>query len=1024
MVEKDERARISVIVPVYGTEKYLNRCIESLLHQSYKNLEIIIVNDGSPGNPSEIIGKYTDPRIHFIDNQENQGLLRARICGSLQATGKYIAFVDSDDYVSSDFYRTLLTRAVETDSDIVIGKTVWQKSDEKYIYNFHESSLAFDTLEGEALQHAFFDQELQCYSWHTVWNKLYKKSLWDSCLPYFQSIDSHIVMTEDIFFSSLLFFHAKKAARVENDAYFYCVNEEASTNSENLSFQRFAKNMADMQTVFDSTERCLRSAGAEAYIIRALRAGRQHYARMWGNFAVHHFHEENENRQAKELLDTFCTDKGTQSVDEDYFFEKITTPWNGGLEYIKEQIQSSSQEYISFDVFDTLVLRPFYEPADLLQLLDLPFTEKTGSLISFSTLRMEAEEYARSLFAEKLHAEDVTMEEIYQIIVEEYKVSRTVADEMMQLEKANEIRFCRPRKAGVELFQLAQASGKKIVLITDMYLDRSTIETILHGCGIKGWDELLISSEERCLKYNGRLFLRALSRLGIRPNQLLHIGDGWKSDIEGSRQVGVSSIFFPKPTEIFENKIAGCTTNLCADLGKNAAGDFLDYAAAKKNPGFRCMQALVADWYFDNPYRTFHPQSDLNIDPCFIGYYVLGMHLSGLILWLHNCIGEMKPEELYFLSRDGWLLKKAYESAEMDNIPARYILTSRRALMPVTLDSTLDLYQMPIEYRAHSPATILSILDFMTKEEAGRECREEMEKEGKNAENVFSTLQEYQKFIHTYIIRWYDVSKHESAKKLVKTYYGSLSEKGLAFDMGYSGRIQASLCQASGRKIDAVFLHEDYQTSGRMKRSRHFRIRAFYPGRPEISGLVREYLFSGQEGSCIGFREASGSVVPVREQYQASYPERFTVARMQDFALQFVDRFFSWFKEYPLVMEYSPQEVSLPFEGFLRQPGEADLHVFSASYSEDLVFGAREKINIEQFFRQDLTARGWRVEKEKEARDKKPEVVMVPAEISPQDMKILNTVNKSAQWKRGIMWLLMDKKFFVKKLKNFFHRRL
>ena len=222
MLKSSSESTISVIVPVYGTEQYLDRCLNSLLNQSYPYLEIIVVNDGSPGNVADKMAEYKkDSRVSFVDNKENRGLLRTRVCGAKHATGDYIAFVDSDDYVSFDFYRSLLARAQETDSDITIGKTVWENNGDRYIYNYHEAALSFDTIRGEQIKESFFGQEYQCYSWHTIWNKLYKKELWDKCAAEFGTVEDHVIMTEDIYFSSILFFNAKVIYRVNHDAYFY-----------------------------------------------------------------------------------------------------------------------------------------------------------------------------------------------------------------------------------------------------------------------------------------------------------------------------------------------------------------------------------------------------------------------------------------------------------------------------------------------------------------------------------------------------------------------------------------------------------------------------------------------------------------------------------------------------------------------------------------------------------------------------------------------------------------------------------
>lgn len=105
--------KISLIIPVYGTEEYLERCIKSVIDQNYHNLEIIVVNDCSPGNAEELIHKLKkeDLRIKYIKHDQNLGLFQARITGAKEATGNYIAFLDSDDYVAFDFYYNLVNKS-------------------------------------------------------------------------------------------------------------------------------------------------------------------------------------------------------------------------------------------------------------------------------------------------------------------------------------------------------------------------------------------------------------------------------------------------------------------------------------------------------------------------------------------------------------------------------------------------------------------------------------------------------------------------------------------------------------------------------------------------------------------------------------------------------------------------------------------------------------------------------------------------------------------------------------------------
>ena len=110
---------ISVIVPVYKAEKYLDKCVQSIVNQTYKNLEIILVDDGSPDNCPEMCDEWAkkDSRIKVI-HKENGGVSSARNAGLDNSFGDYIGFVDSDDFIENDFYECLYDNLVENGADI------------------------------------------------------------------------------------------------------------------------------------------------------------------------------------------------------------------------------------------------------------------------------------------------------------------------------------------------------------------------------------------------------------------------------------------------------------------------------------------------------------------------------------------------------------------------------------------------------------------------------------------------------------------------------------------------------------------------------------------------------------------------------------------------------------------------------------------------------------------------------------------------------------------------------------------
>lgn len=202
---------ISVIVPIYNVEKYLDRCVDSIINQTYKNLEIILVDDGSPDNCPKMCDDYAkiDNRIKVV-HKENGGLSDARNVGMKVATGEYVSFIDSDDYISLDFYETLLQTMIDNDSDIVECGVVKFYEDN----NFDEYSddlkvTNYDTLDG--LEGLINENPFKQH----VWNKLYKSNI-ALDIPYAVG-----KLNEDEFWTYQIFGKAKKFTRINKTMYYY-----------------------------------------------------------------------------------------------------------------------------------------------------------------------------------------------------------------------------------------------------------------------------------------------------------------------------------------------------------------------------------------------------------------------------------------------------------------------------------------------------------------------------------------------------------------------------------------------------------------------------------------------------------------------------------------------------------------------------------------------------------------------------------------------------------------------------------
>ena len=949
---------ISIVVPVFNTEKYVERCLKSLVNQTYSNLEIIVVNDCSSGNIEEILQQLMreDKRIRYIRHEVNKGLFQTRLSGADLALGDYIAFADSDDYVSSNFYHGLLSSAVKHLSDIVISQTVIQKQNgDKILYTLHDASFNFNQLNGSEVQEHYFDQRGHCYSWHTIWNKLYKKELWDRCRPYYDQISGHLIMTEDIAFSTPLFYFAQKVSTVKNDCYFYCENTAASTNVEKISFERFSKNIFDMKQSFDFCENFLTQVGSPKMYHSDFQQFRDKYARIWGSLGELVFAGTGQHKVRK-LMAVFNPGTEIHRDPDDFFFESLQSPWSESLEKIKLQIQDDQCEFVSFDIFDTAVYRPLYNPTDLFYLLDKKFETIAPNKISFHEIRTIGEEEARRKCNVKHSSfQDVTVDEIYQSIGEYFGLGADVILAMLAEEKRLEIELCRPRKSVKQLYDFAILMGRKIIFTSDMYIDEDTIRTILHKCGYEEYHKLYLSSSYRMTKHQGDLYRVVLKDLKVKAANILHIGDNFQNDVTNAQKHGINAVHFPRALDVFENIIADTPTGGCSTIAQFAGGTVVDSRVLMQSLGYRTMIAMIANRYFDNPFRGFDPQTDFNADPYFIGYYPLGMHLFGLTTWLQRSLSSLNYQTIHFLARDGYLPMKAHEVFSKFCGPsptAKYSYASRKALMPAIVSNRLDFFDIPVEYRNHSPKTLLKVLKFCTKDLAEADIEALLRAAYIPSEKFFDRKEEYHRFLVSFLANLYSAEKHQQAYEVAKLYYaGWKTNTDVVFDLGYSGRIQEAICRLVGQPIHVFFVHRDEVREPMLERKSAFHAACFYDFTPVMSGLIREYLFSDAGGSCITFQRDNGRVVPVLEEEQKKFPDRFVVEQIQRGALDFCRDFLEAFGDYLPWLSFKNLELSFPFEGYLSNMKDSDCRLFKASYFEDTVYGAKASINVYDFLK-------------------------------------------------------------------------
>lgn len=231
---------VSVIIPIYNAEKKLNRCINSVLNQTYSNIELLLIDDGSTDTSAQICIKYTqiDNRVRYI-HKKNEGAASARNLGIKKAKGEYIQFVDSDDYIAPDMTESLYNSIVNNNSDLSIcgmisytaysrNETIFKKDKGISIYEFASYVCKYYHLG----------------ILHSCWNKLYKKSLVTS------QMNPKYRWGEDYIFNLEYLTNVKTLSIIDKALYYYDCTDESITRGKYQKQDEYIKERYRLSLIY------------------------------------------------------------------------------------------------------------------------------------------------------------------------------------------------------------------------------------------------------------------------------------------------------------------------------------------------------------------------------------------------------------------------------------------------------------------------------------------------------------------------------------------------------------------------------------------------------------------------------------------------------------------------------------------------------------------------------------------------------------------------------------------------------
>lgn len=595
------------------------------------------------------------------------------------------------------------------------------------------------------------------------------------------------------------------------------------------------------------------------------------------------------------------------------------------IDNVKKQIMS--HDIVSFDIYDTLILRPFWNPEDLFYVLQNIITKELESIdyVDFRTTRIDAEHLARISAINGEASLDDFYQELKSLTMYDDKTLEWIKEKELELEYAVSYQ----RKAGKELYDFAQWAKKSVVFTSDMYLPKSFILSVLEKNGYSCCDQFLLSVEAKQSKSNMGLYQMLIGK--FKGKTILHIGDNYLTDYQNAIKSGIDSYHFPKAKDVLVS--ASSVSRFFNSLYSNNVGLYNAQYAFNTETGLRMLWAVVANKLFDNPYV------DYDIDSMFNGnVYWMGASVGGLNEWA--VINELikvdnQYDAIVLAARDGFLLKEAI-GRYIDSDKIKYCRISRKSLYPLCISRVEGLQVKNIGLvEKMTPKDVFKLIDkVLVCDEA--EYAEFCAAKGKGTEENFKDNKDFCVFGSELLKTYFSETKYDEYKSMVKHYLDdSFFGNTLFVDVGYSGRVESILKSAFGYHIDSLYIHGKEDAIHTRTIAKNLSIRSIIPFSPVENIWLRELLNSELCGSCMTYKWNNNTVIPVSDECGYNNREQAIIITYQKGVLDFLDYWRTVTNPISQWIVVNAYDCVVPFELFLTSMSAKDREAFIPCIFED-----------------------------------------------------------------------------------------
>lgn len=596
------------------------------------------------------------------------------------------------------------------------------------------------------------------------------------------------------------------------------------------------------------------------------------------------------------------------------------------LKEIREAIASPHIKYVSFDVFDTLLVRPVLNPTDLFYLVQIRLQEfQEFSELNFMEIRPFAERETRKIVKKSCpQYEDITLDEIYDYFSNVLNFTEEQCDRIKKIEIDVERQYLKTRKIVFNLYLHAVKLNKKVIIASDMYLPTWFIKELLEINGYNAIDKYFVSAERRHSKGSGKLYLDILRELNIAPQQIIHIGDNKASDFTKPTSLGISAFHVPK----------------ALDLARDYRTDWTiwRHREDKLEVPFRLLLGHIVNTVFDTmpPPKGWDNRSLFNGNPYFLGYYGVGPFLLLMSLWLIREVTAREYDVLGFIARDGYLPMQIYEllAPYFPNAPKPlYCRISRSICYTMEVNDLPSLMTSDKLLYLNPALTIRQVLESRL---GGSLSLEEEQLLTEHGIELDKQLQDFKKLcIDIAQILPHPFLHLEKAKASAVSYYEKLFapyKKIALFDCGYSGRGQRILSRYLKKKIDGYYI-ASYESVHKLdslglcyNNWMMSSLNRAFDRFPLITALLELFISEYQTGTAKEV-SPSGEMEFDPVEYN-SYNSRLIKA-IHDGTLDFIQSITSLFGSDIKYISATPHVASKVLRTFCSSPSKSDARIFN-----------------------------------------------------------------------------------------------